>query len=170
VHAKDKATGKENKITIKASSGLTEEEIQKMVKDAEAHADEDKERREQIEVKNRGDALAWETEKQLKELGDKVDAESKAKVEGALDTLKKALERNDGAEIKSASEALSQVWNEVSSKLYAEAAKAGQAGGPGMGGPEGPGGPAGAAGEPGAAGKKGDGEDGAVDADYEVVK
>ncbi|MEK7317005.1 MAG: Hsp70 family protein, partial [Candidatus Eisenbacteria bacterium] len=169
VSARDKATGKEQKIRIEASSGLSEQEIQKMVKDAESHADEDKERREQIETKNRGDALAWETEKQLKELGEKVDAESKAKVEGALETLKKALERNDTAEIKSGSEELTKIWNEVSGKLYAEAAKAGGEGGAGMGGPEGPGGPAGGPGEPGAPGKKG-GEDGAVDADYEVVK
>ena len=170
VSARDKATGKEQKIRIEASSGLSEQEIQKMVKDAESHADEDKERREQIEVKNRGDALAWETEKQLKELGDKVDAESKAKVEGALETLKKALERNDTAEIKSGSEELSTIWNDVSAKLYADAAKAGGAGGPEMGGPEGPGPGHNPAGEPGASGKKDGGEDGAVDADYEVVK
>ena len=168
VSARDKATGKEQKIRIEASSGLSEQEIQKMVKDAESHADEDKERREQIETKNRGDALAWETEKQLKELGDKVDAESKAKVEGALETLKKALERNDTAEIKSGSEELTKIWNEVSGKLYAEAAKAGGEGGPGMGGPGGPEGPGGPTAEGGAPGKKGD--DGAVDADYEVVK
>jgi len=170
VSARDKATGKEQKIRIEASSGLSEQEIQKMVKDAESHADEDKERREQIETKNRGDALAWETEKQLKDLGDKVDAESKAKVESALETLKKALERNDTAEIKSGSEELTKIWNEVSGKLYAEAAKAGGAGGPGMGGPGGPEGPGGPTGETGAPGKKGGGDDGAVDADYEVVK
>ena len=170
VAARDKATGKEQKIRIEASSGLSEQEIQKMVKDAESHADEDKERREQIETKNRGDALAWETEKQLKELGDKVDAESKTKVEGALETLKKALERNDTAEIKAGSEELTKIWNEVSGKLYAEAAKAGGAGAgdPGMGGPGGPGDPGGPTAEGGAPGKKGD--DGAVDADYEVVK
>ncbi len=162
VSARDKATGKEQKIRIEASSGLSEQEIQKMVKDAESHADEDKTRREEVEVKNRGDALAWETEKNVKELGEKLDAEAKAKVEGALDTLKKALERGDSSGIKSATEALSAVWNEVSSKLYADASKAG-----GRGGPE-SGAPAGAAGEAGPSGKKGD--DGAVDADYEVVK
>jgi len=162
VSARDKATGKEQKIRIEASSGLSEQEIQKMVKDAESHADEDKTRREEVEVKNRGDALAWETEKNVKELGEKLDAEAKAKVEGALDTLKKALERGDSSGIKSATEALSAVWNEVSSKLYADASKAG-----GPGGPE-SGAPAGAAGEAGPSGKKGD--DGAVDADYEVVK
>jgi len=169
VMARDKATGKEQKIRIEASSGLSEQEIQKMVKDAESHADADKARREEVETKNRGEALAWETEKQLKELGEKVDAESKAKVENSLQALKKALERGETSGIKSASEELSQVWGEVSSKLYAEAAKAGGAAGPeGPGGPGGPdmGGPA--PGDAGTQGKKGD--DGAVDADYEVVK
>ncbi|HET7904408.1 MAG TPA: Hsp70 family protein, partial [Candidatus Eisenbacteria bacterium] len=150
--------------------GLTEQEIQKMVRDAESHADEDKTRREEVETKNRADALVWETEKQMKDLGDKVDPESRAKVESATDALKKAIERGGVDGIKSASEELTKVWNEVSSKLYAEAAKAGGAGGPGMGGPGGPemGGPGGPAGES-PKGKKG-GEDGAVDADYEVVK
>ena len=163
VTARDKATGKEQKIKIEASGGLSETEIKRMVTDAESHADEDKRRREEIEVKNRGDALAYETEKNLKELGDKVDAESKTRVEGALDTLKKALERNDTAEIRSASEALTSVWNEVSSKLYQQAGA--QQGGPAPEG--GPGGPEQA--PPGGQDKR-EGGDGAVDADYEVVK
>ena len=166
VAARDKATGKEQKIRIEASSGLSEQEIQKMVKDAEAHADADKSKREEVETKNRGDALAWETEKQLKELGDKVDAESKSKVDGALDELKKALERNDTTGIKSASENLQKIWGDVSQKLYAQASQAGGPGGPGGEGPAG-GGPEGAPGQPGG-GKKDDG--GAVDADFEVVK
>jgi molecular chaperone DnaK len=162
VTARDKATGKEQKIKIEASGGLSETEIKRMVTDAESHADEDKRRREEIEVKNRGDALAYETEKNLKELGDKVDAESKTRVEAALDTLKKALERNDMAEIRSASEALTQVWNEVSSKLYQQAAA--QDGGPGPEGGQGP------EGQGASQGGKKEGGDGAVDADYEVVK
>ncbi|HKO21185.1 MAG TPA: molecular chaperone DnaK [Candidatus Eisenbacteria bacterium] len=159
VAARDKATGKEQKIKIEASGGLSDTEIKRMVTDAESHAEEDKTRRDEIEVKNRGDALAYETEKNLKELGDKVDAESKSKVESALETLKKAVERNDTAEIRSASETLTSVWNEVSSKLYAEASK-------------GQGGEAPPQGEPqqGAPHDKGEGGDGAVDADYEVVK
>ena len=158
VAARDKATGKEQKIKIEASGGLSDSEIKRMVSDAESHADEDKKRREDIEVKNRGDALAYETEKNLKELGDKVDAESRSKVESALETLKKAVERNDTAEIRSASEALTSVWNEVSSKLYAEASK-GQGGeAPPQGEPQQP------------PHDKGEGGDGAVDADYEVVK
>ena len=164
VAARDKATGKEQKIKIEASGGLNEAEIKKMVTDAEAHAEEDRKRRDEIEVKNRGDALAYETEKNLKELGEKIDAESKARVESALETLKKAVERNDTAEIRTASEALSKIWNEVSSKLYAQA---GQSGGPG--GPTGEGGAGGPGPSEGGSGKK-EGGDGAVDADYEVVK
>jgi molecular chaperone DnaK len=154
VSARDKATGKEQKIRIEASGGLSEQEIKKMVTDAESHAEEDRKRREEIEVKNRGDQLAYETEKNLKELGEKLDAEAKARVESALETLKKALERTDVAEIRDASEALAKVWNEVSSKLYAEAGKT-----PGGSEPEGPAKPSG----------KKDGGDGAVEADYEVV-
>jgi molecular chaperone DnaK len=163
VAARDKATGKEQKIRIEASGGLTEQEIKKMVTDAEAHAADDKQRREEIEVKNRGDALAYETEKSMKELGEKMDGADKARVEGALEALKKALEGGGTDAIRSASEQLTTAWNEVSSKLYAEAAKSGH-GGTG-GGPEGPGG----AGSEGQSGKK-EGDDGAVDADYEVVK
>jgi len=164
VAARDKATGKEQKIKIEASGGLSEAEIKKMVTDAEAHAEEDRKRREEIEVKNRGDALAYETEKNLKELSDKLDGESKARVESALETLKKAVERNDTAEIRTASEALSKIWNEVSSKLYAEAGK-----GAGHGGPAGEGGAGGPGQSDGGSGKK-EGGDGAVDADFEVVK
>ncbi len=166
VSARDKATGREQKIKIEASGGLSEQEIKKMVSDAESHAAEDQKKREEIEVKNRGDALAYETEKNLRELGDKLDGESKARVESALETLKKAVERNDTAEIRSASEALTKVWNEVSGKLYAEAAKgAGGPGGPGSAGPEAPG-----PGQPGGSSDRKEGGDGAVDADYEVVK
>ena len=165
VSARDKATGKEQKIRIEASGGLTEQEIKKMVTDAESHAEEDQKRREEIDVKNHGEKLVYETEKNLKELGEKLDGESKARVETALDTLKKALERSDFAEIRTSGESLSQIWNEVSSKLYADSAKSGQ-GGPGAAGE------AGAPGESGPGGPSGkkEGGDGAVDADYEVVK
>ncbi|MBI4364806.1 MAG: Hsp70 family protein, partial [Candidatus Latescibacteria bacterium] len=166
VSARDKATGKEQKIRIEATGGLTEQEIKKMVVDAEAHAEEDRKRREEIEVRNRGEQLAYETEKNLKELDEKIDSESKARLESALETLKKAVERSDTNEIRSASEVLSKVWNEVSGKLYAEASKSGphEGGGPG-GGPGGD--PAGTGSKPG--GGKKEGGDGAVDADYEVV-
>jgi molecular chaperone DnaK len=165
VTARDKATGKEQKIRIEAGGGLTEQEIKKMVTDAEAHAAEDKQKREEIEVKNRGDMLAYETEKNLKELAEKMDGADRAKVENSLAELKRALETGRTEEIKTASEALSRTWNEVSSRMYAGASQ----GGPG-GGPEGPGqGPVG--GEQGTPpGGKKEGGDGAVDADFEVVK
>ncbi len=162
VTARDKATGKEQKIRIEASGGLSEAEIKKMVADAESHSDEDRKRREAIEAKNRGEQLAYETEKNIREMGDKIDAESKARLEQALDTLKKAVERNDTDEIRTASEALSQVWNEVSSKLYAEASKQGAPG-------EGPDGPQETGPSEDPEGKK-RGGDGEIDADYEVVK
>jgi molecular chaperone DnaK len=165
VSARDKASGKEQKIRIEATGGLSEAEIKKMVADAEAHADEDRKRREAIEAKNRGEQLAYETEKNLREMGEKIDSESKARLDGALDTLKKAVERGDTEEIRSASDALTQLWNEVSAKLYAEASK--QGGGPGGPGPGGP--QEGAPGAEEGTGKK-KGGDGEIDADYEVVK
>jgi molecular chaperone DnaK len=167
VSARDKATGKEQKIRIEATGGLTEQEIKKMVSDAAAHAAEDKKRREEIEVKNRGDMLAYETEKNLKELAEKMDGADKAKVESALEALKKALESGGSDQIRSASDGLNRVWGEVSGKLYAEAAKSGH-GGPGSN--EGAAGGAGGGSTSSDSGGKKDGDDGAVDADYEVVK
>ncbi|HEY3123794.1 MAG TPA: molecular chaperone DnaK, partial [Thermoanaerobaculia bacterium] len=165
VSARDKASGKEQKIRIEATGGLSEAEIKKMVADAESHSEEDRKRREAIEAKNRGEQLAYETEKNLKEMGEKIDAESRARLDGALDTLKKAVERGDTEEIRSASDALTQLWNEVSSKLYAEASKQGGGpGGPGAGEPQ-EGAPQG---EEGTGKKKGG--DGEIEADYEVVK
>jgi molecular chaperone DnaK len=160
VSARDKATGKEQKIRIEASSGLSEQEIQKMVTDAESHADEDKKRREEIETRNHADALAYQTEKNLRELGDKVSSEDKAKVDGALTALKEALKGGSTDSIKSAAEEMSRVWNDVSTRLYQQASQqpGGPGGAPGPGG-EGPGG-----------GKKEDGGDGPVEADFEVVK
>ncbi|HEY2924075.1 MAG TPA: molecular chaperone DnaK [Candidatus Eisenbacteria bacterium] len=165
VSARDKASGKEQKIRIEVTGGLSEAEIKKMVADAESHSEEDRKRREAIEAKNRGEQLAYETEKNLKEMGEKIDAESRARLDGALDTLKKAVERGDTEEIRSASDALTQLWNEVSSKLYAEASKQGGGpGGPGAGEPQ-EGAPQG---EEGTGKKKGG--DGEIEADYEVVK
>jgi molecular chaperone DnaK len=169
VTARDKATGKEQKIRIEAGGGLTEQEIKKMVTDAEAHAAEDKQKREQIETKNRGDALAYETEKNLKELSEKMDGADRAKVENALADLKRALEAGHPEEIRTATDTLNRVWGEVSQRMYAGAAQG--PGGPGEGpGPEGQG-PVGgeSQGGPQQGGKK-EGDDGAVDADFEVVK
>ena len=118
VSAKDTATGKEQKITITASSGLTDAEIEQMVKDAEAHAEEDKQKREEVETRNRADSLVYETEKNLQEFGDKVDEATKEKVSAAVERVKSALAANNNEEIKAASEALTQVWYEASSQIY----------------------------------------------------
>ena len=167
VAARDKATGREQKIRIEVSSGLSEQEIKKMVTDAEAHAEEDKKRREEIEIRNRGDQLAYETEKNLRELGEKMDGAQKAQLEAALETLKKAVQGGDTSAIKSASEALSRVWNEISTRLYQEASQS-PGGGPGETGGA-PGGGEGETGESGEKKGKKDG-DGPIEADYEVVK
>jgi molecular chaperone DnaK len=120
VTAKDKATGKEQKIRIEASSGLSESEIQKMVKDAESHADEDKERREQIDTKNRLDSLTYEVEKNSKEWSDKLSAELKTRLESAVERARKALRGDDLGEIRSAQEELTRVYSEAGQSLYAQ--------------------------------------------------
>jgi molecular chaperone DnaK len=164
VSARDKATGKEQSIKIQASSGLSEDEIKQMVKDAESHAAEDKQVRERIDVKNRADQLAYETEKNLKEMGDKMDADTKAKVEAAVGRVREALKKDDHEEIKSASDALTQVWHDAASKMYS-AASAGAGQGPQAG--------AGSGGEKEKDKDKdkggGDKGGGPVDADFEVV-
>ncbi|TKJ40358.1 molecular chaperone DnaK [candidate division LCP-89 bacterium B3_LCP] len=124
VFAKDKATGKEQSIKIQASSGLSKEEVDKMKGDAEANADEDAKKKEEIETRNQADTLAWQTEKQMKEFGDKVEADSKAKLEAALERLKTALRGSDLTEIKAASDDLSQIWQAASSKMYEAAQQA----------------------------------------------
>ena len=121
VTAKDMATNNEQKIAITASTNLTEEEIQNAVKEAEAHAAEDKKRKEEVEVRNNADSLVYNTEKTLKELEGKVSDEEKAKVEAELENVKKALEGTDTDAIKAASEKLTSVFYEISSKLYADA-------------------------------------------------
>lgn len=124
VSAKDTATGKEQKITITASSGLSDAEIDQMMKDAEAHAEEDKQKREEVETRNRADSLVYETEKNLKEFGDKVDDATKEKVNTGVERVKQALEANNNAEIKSATDDLMQIWHEASAQLYQQAADA----------------------------------------------
>src|SRR3989441_706338 len=121
VSARDKATGKEQKVRIEATGGLSEAEIKKMVADAEVHSEEDRKRREAIEAKNRGEQLAYETEKNLREMGEKIDADSKARLETAVERLKNAVKTENTDEIRSASEALTQLWNEISTKLYQQA-------------------------------------------------
>lgn len=124
VSAKDTATGQEQKITITASSGLSDEEIDQMVKDAETHAEEDKQKREEVETRNRADSLVYETEKNLQEFGDKVDDATKEKVNAGVERVKQALESNNNEEIKSATDDLMQIWHEASAKLYQQAADA----------------------------------------------
>jgi len=128
VSAKDKATGKEQKIRIEASSGLGSEEIEKMVKDAESHAAEDQKKKEEVEVRNSADSLVYQTEKNMKEMGDKLDADTKAKLEAAIERTKTALKGTDVNEIKSASEALTQVWHQAAAAMYQQADAGAEAG------------------------------------------
>jgi molecular chaperone DnaK len=124
VSAKDLGTGKSQKITITGGSGLSDEEIERMIKEAEMHAEEDRKRREAAELRNQADHLIFTTEKTLKDLGDKVDQADVQKVNDAKDELKKALEGNDQQTIKTAMDKLSQVVQEMSVKLYQQAAQA----------------------------------------------
>jgi molecular chaperone DnaK len=123
VSAKDLGTGKEQKITITASSGLTKEEIDQMRKDAESHAEEDRQRREEIETRNEADNAVYRSEKLLRENSDKLSSESKLKVESAANEVKEALKGPDVSAIKSASEKLNEVWQSVSAELYKAASE-----------------------------------------------
>jgi len=121
VNAKDKATGKENKITIKASSGLNEEEIQRMVKDAEAHADEDKKQLDLVNARNQAEALAHSVKKSLGEYGDKIDASEKEKIEAAIKDLEGVLKDGDKAAIDAKVQALAAASQKLGEKIYADA-------------------------------------------------
>jgi molecular chaperone DnaK len=164
VSAKDKATGKESKITVQNAGGLSKDEIEKMKRDAEAHAAEDKKRRETIDVKNRGESLAYETEKSLREHGDKVSGEVRGNIESAINNLREALKSDDGDRIKKTMDAVMQASQKLGEEVYKATANAG--GAPGAGptpGPEastdrGAGGGA-------APGKK---DEDVIDAEYEV--
>jgi len=127
VSAKDKATGKEQNIRIEASSGLSDEEIQKMKQEAEANADADKKLKEEADKINGADALIFSTEKQLKEYGDKISADKKAPIEAGLEKLKAAYEVKDFAAIDTASEELQAAWNAASEEMYAQGAAQPQA-------------------------------------------
>ena len=118
VSAKDTATGNEQKVSITASTNLTEEDIQRAVKDAEAHASEDKKRKEEVEVRNNAESLVYNSEKTLNDLGDKISSEEKSKVEAEVAAVKKALEGNNVDEIKDATDKLTKVFYEISEKLY----------------------------------------------------
>ena len=121
VSAKDRATGKEQAITITASSGLTKDDIEKMVRDSETHAEEDKQRREEIEVTNQADSLAYSIERQLAEHGDKVAAADKTAIEEAIKEVREALKANDVARVKQASEALTKASHKMAEALYRDA-------------------------------------------------
>ncbi|MGA1192271.1 MAG: molecular chaperone DnaK, partial [Bdellovibrionota bacterium] len=158
VSAKDLGTGKEQSIQITASSGLTDEEFDQMVKDAEAHADEDKQRREKVEAKNGLDSLIYSTEKQVAELGEQLSAEERGTVDTALEEAKKALEADELEGIKSATEALTSAAHKVSEMVYKKAAEE-QAAASG-----------GATNGSGAGSKDESADDDVVDADFEEVR
>ena len=157
VSAKDLGTGKEQHIRIESSSGLSESEIDRMVKEAEANAENDKKEREKVEVRNEADSMIYQTEKTLKEMGDKVNAADKQRIEEAVAALKKSLEAGDTADIKSKTEALQQAAYKIAEEMYKQqGAQAGAAGAAG----------AGATGGTESGSTKGT----ADDVDYEVVK
>jgi molecular chaperone DnaK len=159
VSAKDKATGRQQQIKIQPSSGLNEAEIKRMVDDAKSNEAEDQKRREEVELRNRADQLAFETEKNLKEHGEKIPAELKRKVEEAAAEVREAVKANDNARIKAGYDKLTAAWNEAAAEMYKQA-------GPeqGQAGTQAP--------PPGGSSTSGDGGSGQgpVDADFEVVK
>jgi molecular chaperone DnaK len=160
VSAKDLGTGKEQKITITASSGLNKDEVEKMRKEAELHAEEDKLKREEIEQRNEADNAVYRSEKMLRENGDKISAAEKNKIEKAVTEVKEALKGSDASAIKSASEHLNEAWQTASAELYKAASEKAQAAGKAS-----PGGPAE---EPGKAKESGKKDEGPI-IDAEVV-
>ena len=166
VSAKDLGTGKEQKISITGSSGLSREEIDKMQKEAELHADDDRKAKEAIEIRNNADNLAYQSEKQLKDLGDKVPAEKKAPIEEAITAVREALKGEDVDAIKRAYDDLQNKFQSVTEDLYKQAAASAQAAGAGPGGP-GPQPGAGSAQQGGHQQDQGKGD--VVDAEFEVV-
>lgn len=152
VSAKDLGTGKEQKIRIESSSGLNEDEINKMVEDAEKHSEDDKKRKEAVETRNHGDHLIHQIEKSIVDLGDKVAETDKTEVQSKITDLKGVLESGDTEKIKAATETLSSVWGKIAEKAYSQGgADANQA-------------------QPEAEGQSSDANDNVVDADYEVVE
>ena len=158
VSAKDMGTGKEQSITITSSTNLSEDEIQRKVKEAEQYAEEDKKRKEEVEIRNRAESLIYETEKSVKELGDKLSEQEKTEINDAKDQLQAVMNNGTVDQIKEKTEALTEKFHIISTKLYQQAQNAGADGAAGAG-PQG-----------GAAGaQSGPADDNVVDADYEVV-
>jgi molecular chaperone DnaK len=160
VSPKDKGTGKENKITIKANSGLSEDEIQKMVKDAELNAAEDKKKLELVQARNQADALVHSVKKSLSEYGDKLDAGEKEKIEAAIKDAEEALKSDDKEAIEAKSEALMSASQKLGEKVYADAQAAQAAAGAGASQPQGS----------ADGGAKPADDDNVVDADFKEVK
>jgi molecular chaperone DnaK len=165
VTAKDLGTGKEQAIRITASSGLSEEEIKKIVKDAEAHAQEDKEKREKVDARNQLDGLIYSTEKTMKEYGEKIDEALKTELTSAIEESKAVLAKDDLADMKAQVEKLNAVAGKVASEIYKNASQAqpgdpnaGQQGGTGSGPQDG-----------GNTSESGNGKDDVIDADYKEV-
>jgi molecular chaperone DnaK len=140
VQAKDRGTGQEQKITITASSGLNKDEVDRMMREAESHAEEDRKRREDIESRNRADSTLYEAEKFLRDSGDKLPAADRQAIESAVEGLKKAIESNDAAEISRAMAALTDAQHKAAASLYQQAGPAGGGGPEGSGGSGQPGG------------------------------
>ena len=153
VSAKDLGTGKEQQISITASTNLSKEDIDKAVHEAEQYAAEDKARKDEVDAHNAADQVAYQTEKTLGELGDKISADEKAKIQSAVDHLKEVNKGTDVEAIKAATDEVQKAFYAVSEKLYQQAGPQGQAGGP----------------QAGAQGGNKPGDDGVVDADYETV-
>src|SRR5438094_806643 len=166
VSAKDLGTGKEQKISITGSSGLSKDEVQKMQQEAEAHAEEDKKAKEAIEIKNNADTLAYQSEKQLKELGDKVPAEKRKPVEDAIAAVREAINKNDTDAIKRAYDDLQSKFQDISAELYKQAS-AGQGAGAQAGPQPGPETQSRPGAQPQGEGARRDGD--VVDAEFEVV-
>jgi len=155
VTARDKASGKEQKIRIEASSGLSDNEIDRMVKDAEKNAGEDKKRREEIEVRNRLDSQTYEVEKNVKEWGDKVSADLKTRIDSSIERARKALRGDDINEIRAAQEELSKAYSEAGQAFYQQQSSAAESA-PGAAGAE-------------AGAEAGTKPDDVAEADYEIV-
>jgi molecular chaperone DnaK len=163
VLAKDRATGKENKITITSTSGMSKEDVEKAVKEAQAHEAEDKQRREEIEARNRADNLAYATEKSLKDLGDKIPAATRTDIEAKVKALRDSLAGTDVEAVKSATETLMQASHRMAEEAYKAAGGDAAAGGPGAAGPE-------AGGQAGGQAAGGEKKDDVVDAEFEEQK
>jgi molecular chaperone DnaK len=159
VNAKDKATNKEQSIRITSSSGLSQEEIEKMKNDAKEHAAEDKKKKDSVDVRNQADSMIFQTKKQMEEMKDKLSGDDRSKLEAEIKKVEEAIGSNNTEQMKSSTESLSKTWNEIASKLYQQAGQ--QSGGPG--GPE-------AQQQTGTeSGEKKDDKEDVQDASYEVV-